>query len=262
MKYLKKISTKQEEGDYGVSVNYTEPFVSLVESNFNSKKEVTFNKNTIIKLINGWNAIARFPEYTERKDTQEYNWGIANLEILSGVSIIGEDAFADQKFSAVTLPNSVTKVERGGFQVCENLSSITMPNVTSIGDYAFYKDASLKDVNIPKVKNIGMETFEGCTSLSSITMPNIQTIESLAFVDCTSLSNVTIGNSITSIGDNAFANCSSLKSITYQGTEAQWKKKSLGDNWLPPFSLIFVVYCTDTNPFRPGIQYAKINPSE
>ena len=51
------------------------------------------------------------------------------------------------------------------------------------------------------------------------TVPNsVTSIGDWAFADCTSLPSVTIPDSVTFIGDGAFSYCNSLTSVTFQGT--------------------------------------------
>jgi hypothetical protein len=58
-------------------------------------------------------------------------------------------------------------------------------------------------------------TITGCTSLTSITIGNgVTSIGDEAFADCISLTSITIGNGVTSIGEGAFDRCSNLTSIT------------------------------------------------
>ena len=57
--------------------------------------------------------------------------------------------------------------------------------------------------------------FSGCTGLTSVTIGNsVTSIGTNAFVGCTGLTSVTIGNSVTSIGDGAFFCCDGLTSVT------------------------------------------------
>ena len=98
---------------------------------------------------------------------------------------------------AIIRGKPVTSVEDDTFAVCDNLTSITIPDsVTSIGNYAFM----------------------GCTSLTSITIPDSVTkIGSYAFSNCINLTSITIYESVTSIGDYAFYDCRGLNTVTFLG---------------------------------------------
>ena len=93
--------------------------------------------------------------------------------------------------------------------------------VTSIGEFAFWRNTGLTRVIIPNgVTNIGYEAFSGCNSLTEMTIPDsVTSIGGSAFLNCTSLTSITIPDSVTSIGIDGislgvFRGCSSLTEIT------------------------------------------------
>ncbi|MBO7134198.1 MAG: leucine-rich repeat protein [Bacteroidales bacterium] len=98
----------------------------------------------------------------------------------------------------VTIPNSVTKIDRYTFNGCVSLTTINIPDsVTSIGESAFKSCRGLTTINIPdSVTEIG----EG------------------AFYNCSGLTSVTIGKSVTKIEKNAFDNCKALTTINFNAT--------------------------------------------
>ena len=119
------------------------------------------------------------------------------LQYFTGLKRIGSSAFYYcNKLTTITIPNSVTSIERLAFYYCESLTSLTIPNsVTTIGEKAFHN----------------------CKRLTNLTIPNsVTAIGNLAFYWCKGLTAVTIPNSVTSIGDNPFASCSNLTSITVE----------------------------------------------
>jgi len=168
------------------------------------------------------------------------------------VTIIGGGAFDGcTSLTSVTIPDSVTSIERDAFYGCTSLtsinvskqnpdytsidgilydkevttliccpagkSSITIPDsVTTIGSSAFSGCTSLTSVTIPdSVTEIGYYAFYGCTSLTSVTIPDsVTTIGWYAFYGCTSLTSVTIPDSVTTIGEGVFRECTSLTSVT------------------------------------------------
>ena len=99
---------------------------------------------------------------------------------------------------------SVTNIGRRAFELCRNLTSITIPDsVTSIGPYAFSCCANLVDLTIgDDVKYLSTGAFSGCSSLTDITIPDGVAIDWDVFKGCVSLKNVNVksgNNSNTSV---------------------------------------------------------------
>ena len=174
-----------------------------------------------------------------------------HFRIKENTRVIAGGAFRYcSSLTSVTIPNSVTSIGEEAFDGCESLTSVTIPDgVTSIGYKAFKGCKSLTSVSIPSsVTRIGYYPFKGCTSLTSMvvasgnstydsrdncnaiietatntlfagcqntTIPNsVTSVGDVAFAGCTSLTSVTIPNSVTSIGEWAFEECTSLTSVT------------------------------------------------
>ena len=180
---------------------------------------------------------------------------LISITILDGVTSIGEYAFGDcVSLTGITIPDSVTSISVLAFYRCLSLTSITIPDsVISIGDGAFLACESLVSITIPdSVTSIGYAVFAYCDSLVSITVDennayyssdeygvlfnkdnttliqypagkektsytipdSVTSIGEYAFAGCHRLTSITISDSVTSIGKNAFRDCESLTSIT------------------------------------------------
>ena len=153
--------------------------------------------------------------------------GLTSIMIPNTVTSIGNYAFRYcSGLTSITIPNSVTSIGYDAFGYCTGLTSLTIPNsVTSIGNNAFGYCTGLTSVEIPNsVSAIGTNPFSGCSGLEQIAVVSgnpfydsrdncnaIISTSSNALV--TGCKNTIIPNSVTSIGDYAFASCSGLTSI-------------------------------------------------
>ena len=126
-----------------------------------------------VLTISGTGAMA---DYTSASSAPWYDYrsSILSVVISDGVTSIGDWSFYDcSSLTSVAIPNSVTSIREYAFLFCSSLTSVTLPNsVTSIGDYAFRYCSSLTSVTIPNsVTSIGFSAFSGCTKLSSVIIP-------------------------------------------------------------------------------------------
>ena len=143
-------------------------------------------------------------------------YGNGNMkDYAKGSSVPWYNSYKDNIVSLVVCDN-VTSIGNYAFFKCSNLSAIEIPDsVTTIGDHAFAGCHSLTSVVIPdSVTSIGYYAFDHCPSLASIVIPNsITSIGSQAFGYCTSLASITIPDSVTSISGSAFSGCTSLDNV-------------------------------------------------
>lgn len=157
---------------------------------------------------------------------------LANIHFvdLSIKIAIGNNAFAHcSSLSKLSVMPNVTMLGDYAFYDCENLEEFTImdsSNLTIIGAGAFANDKKLKNFFVPaKVKSLSnaedgyyeLGVFQNCTSLENVTITNNSQLESICactFMGCSNLTKVTIGSSfLNTIGEYAFSDCPCLKDV-------------------------------------------------
>ena len=94
---------------------------------------------------------------------------LKSVTLPDSVSFLGDKAFFRCKnLTSVTLPGGLTAIGNETFSGCQNLTSITLPDsLTTIGGGAFSNCGSLTALTIPdSVTSIGNSAFENCGQLT------------------------------------------------------------------------------------------------
>lgn len=92
-----------------------------------------------------------------------------------------------------------------------DIGTINLPDVISIGEYAFYHCDYLTTLYAPKVQTIGMDAF-AYTGLTSVDIQEVTNIGAFAFSACTKLTSINLPKA-TSIAGGAFLGCSKLTNV-------------------------------------------------
>ena len=157
---------------------------------------------------------------------------LTSITIPNSVTSISEGTFCScVGLKEVFIPNSVETIGNQVFEYCSGMTSVTIPNsVTSIGNCAFHDCSGLTSITIPNsVTSIGYDAFDDCSGLTRVDISSIETWLAIKFKDSESnplsyanhlyingeeVKDLVIPDSLTSIGDYAFAGCSGLTSVT------------------------------------------------
>lgn len=133
------------------------------------------------------------------------------------VTSVSDRAFANcASLAAITLPNSLQRIDDYAFSGCAALVSVAIPNgVTSLGTGAFYNCRSIAYIRVPNgVTCIEPYTFMGCAGLLSVFLPaTVTEIRAMAFSGCATLASIALPNALTAIPKEAFKGCAALQSI-------------------------------------------------
>ena len=171
--------------------------------------------------------------------------GLTSVTIGNSVTTIGYGSFRHcTGLTSVTIPDAVTEIEGYAFNSCTNLRSVAIGNsVTKIGNMAFHDCRGLTSVLIPNsVTRIDGAAFNFCTGLKKSAYPSglsnpfgdgiaieypregsiiedgfVYGPEKTAiyFAPLSLEGDYIIPPSVTTIGNNAFAECSGLKKGAY-----------------------------------------------
>lgn len=144
---------------------------------------------------------------------------ITQVVIEDGITHLGDWAFIDaDNLESVSL-GSVQSIGEAVF--CRSgLRSVVIPDtVTSLGYFAFYGCPNLTSVAIGNgVKEIPYQCFYACDALVSIDFgTGVQSMDNLAFSYCNSLETLVLPANIRELGVGAFGECQSLKKVTTKG---------------------------------------------
>ena len=182
---------------------------------------------------------------------------LESVELNEGLKTISEGAFygynSTNKIKSITIPSTVTEIEKNSFRSCQNLENIIFfgDNITTIGEYAFLECTKLSSITLPdSVVNMSSSVFEDCTSLKSVKLSNDLTeIPSNCFNGCNSLTSIDIPDSITKVGSGAFRECTSLSSVDLSNTLREIGSYSFSNTSITEISLPQTVISVDSGAF-------------
>ena len=155
--------------------------------------------------------------------------GCRNTHIVEGIREIGKSAFGDSGLREITIPASVTKIDKA-FWGCALCTSIKVDRNNPIYDSrdecnAIIETATDKLIagctytQIPNsVKEIGASAFSGLFLPTQIVLPEgIKAIGEQAFAGCKSLERIFIPKSVEELGPAVFFQCKDLFEVHWEG---------------------------------------------
>lgn len=151
---------------------------------------------------------------------------VESLSLGTGVQSIGTYAFTNcrQISGKISIPNSTTYLGTYAFYGCLQIEEVIIgTGVTTINERTFMNCNKLAKITMPNVSTIGTYAFSNSGIQGDYTIPNtVTTIGDNAFSNCSNLENINIGKKVSSIGKNAFLNSVKLANIIVDENNANY----------------------------------------
>ena len=161
--------------------------------------------------------------WTDRIPAYAFNYiqSLTEVTMPDTITEIGEYAFYHCGLQGVlTLPASLTSLERSAFSECRTITSVVIPDsLAEMGEYVFYDCLALQKAQIGEncaLTGVPEAAFTNCKVLENIDLSaGITSIGSNAFRGCEAFTQITIPAAVTSIGDSAIRDCVNLETVTF-----------------------------------------------
>ncbi|EGS31701.1 copper amine oxidase N-terminal domain protein [Peptoniphilus sp. oral taxon 375 str. F0436] len=145
---------------------------------------------------------------------------LESVTIPEGIKTIGDRAFADTSLKELSLPSSLSKIEKSAFTENSKLTKVIISdNVREIPVNAFEHCSGLKELKLPeKLEKIDKGAFKNCKALEKISIPGqVREINESAFTDCKNLTSIVVEKEENSIPGFPWGAQDTVK--------IQWKQK-------------------------------------
>ncbi len=148
-----------------------------------------------------------------------YNKNELDIVLPNSCKTIGQYAFYDSGIKSIVM-NGVETIDQYAFYYSQNLESVSMNNVITIGYQAFGSCSKITEVVIPESTTaIGNYAFRNCNKLEKVTINgNVAYIytsyDYSPFFGLASLKEVVLGEAVTEVYDYLFRECKNLEKVT------------------------------------------------
>ena len=222
----------------GYYVKFADPEVQrILVENFSADK-VGMTSEDIAKVtgigtvFNGNTIIETFDEFEKFE-------GVTSL--IGGASNNAASAFRKSTIRSIKLPYNLTSIGDYVFYKCANLENIeNTEKITNIGAWAFADTSVLAiSISFPSLTSLGFKSFHnsGITSVNDLgAITSIQDggysggTNQGVFSSCDNLTKVVLPKTLTSIGSYAFQQCIKLKDVVLQATTPPQMGNSVFDS--------------------------------
>ena len=94
------------------------------------------------------------------------------------------------------MPTAIENIQSGGTSTGDvalailnkTITECASDSITSVSDYAFYKQSNLAKLRIPNATTVGTSSFDQCGSVDQIDLPNCTKIGNRSFASCSKAS--------------------------------------------------------------------------
>lgn len=152
------------------------------------------------KIINGLNVVAVGEGAFKDLSSED----ISSIVLHENIVSVGKQAFENCKDITITVKGALTSVGMCAFGSCNKLTSIVLGEGLEIVSPEAFIESGLTKITLPKtLRYIDEDAFKSCSSLGVIVMHPVES------------------GTDTVIGNGAFRECTSLKTVFFYGEKAE-----------------------------------------